>query len=203
MSSKNSNDARTPDQVTQSLRKGFAWTTTHSKIVLGAIIAFVTIGLGASIASYLSEKKEISQQEKYFLLERAYTDKKASFEEAERAAQAASQDKKAPTPDASKKATGDLTKDYGTVVTDFENFVNENPKTQAAQMAALNLTDLYGEYKNPDAALAILQKVAIRTCAIPQQCSFYRVAWTEQLLLSGWAMNQSRRRRSTSMLISN
>lgn len=159
MNSKTPNDARTPDQVTQTLRKGFAWTTMHSNIVIIAVIAFVVLGLGLSLAGYLSEKKEVAQQEKYFLLERAYTDKKDAFAETSRAELLAAQDKKAPAVDPAKKPSGDITKDYGTVVTDLESFVDAGPKTQAAQMAALNLTDLYMKYKTPDSALAVLQKV--------------------------------------------
>ncbi len=62
--------------MTRTLRQGFVWTTGHSKLVIGLIAIFVVIGAGASIMGYFSEKKEISQQEKYFLLEKAYSEKK-------------------------------------------------------------------------------------------------------------------------------
>lgn len=155
-------DLKSPDQVTQTLRQGFVWTTAHSKIVITAIAAFIVIGVGFSIFSYMSEKKEVAQQEKYFLLEKAYTDKKRGFEEVARAEmiQAQTKDKKAaPAFDASKKATGDLDKDYGAIVKDFEAFITEAPKTKAAQMAALNLADLYMSYKKHDEAIATLAKV--------------------------------------------
>lgn len=160
-------ELKSPDQVTKTLRQGFVWTTAHSKLVVGTIAAFVVIGVGVSIANYFSEKKEISQQEKYFLLEKTYTEKKRGFEEAARAemtqaaqAQQAKKDKKAaPTFDPSKKASGDIQKDYGPVITGLESFVSDSPNTKAAQMAALNLTDIYLTYKKNDEALATLQKV--------------------------------------------
>lgn len=155
-------ELKSPDQMTQTLRQGFVWTTSHSKMVIGAIAAFVVIGVGASLANYFSDKKEVSSQEKYFLLEKSYTDKKRGFEEAARAEVMAAQakDKKAaPAVDPAKKATGDLEKDYGSVVAGFEAFINEAPNTKAAQMAALNLSDIYLSYKKNAEALTALEKV--------------------------------------------
>ncbi|MGZ3770532.1 MAG: tetratricopeptide repeat protein [Bdellovibrio sp.] len=156
-------ELKSPDQMTKTLRQGFVWTTAHSKIVIGAIVAFIVIGLGASLAGYFSEKKEVSQQEKYYLLEKSYTEKKRGFDEAARAEMnpaAAKKDKKeTPAADASKKASGDIQKDYGTVIAGFESFISESPNTRAAQMAALNLSDIYLNYKKQDEALAALQKV--------------------------------------------
>lgn len=155
-------DLKSPDQVTQTLRKGFVWTTGHSKAVISAVAVFIVLGVGYSIASYLSDKKETAQQEKYFLLEKAYTTKKSGFEEAARAEQinAQSKDKKnVPAFDPAKKASGDLQKDYGTIVADFESFINDAPKTKAAQMAALNVSEIYLTYKKNDEAAAVLAKV--------------------------------------------
>lgn len=155
-------DLKSPDQVTQTLRQGFVWTTGHSKMVLMALIAFVVVGAGISLAGYFSEKKEITQQEKYFLIEKAYTEKKRGFEEAARAeiVAAQSKDKKAaPAVDASKKASGDMQKDFGTEIAGFETFINEAPTTKAGQMAALNLSDIFTTYKKYDEALAALEKV--------------------------------------------
>lgn len=155
-------DVKSPDQVTQTLRQGFVWTTAHSKVVIGAVAAFVVVGLGASILNYFSEKKEIAQQEKYYVLEKSYTEKKRGFEEAARAEVAATQNKdkkNVPAFDPAKKASGDITKDYGTVITGFETFINEGATTKAAQMAALNLSEIYSTYKKNDEALATLQKV--------------------------------------------
>lgn len=148
--------------MTKTLRQGFVWTTSHSKMVIGAVVAFIVIGAGASLVSYFSEKKEVALQEKYFLLEKSYTEKKRDFEEAARAEITAAQtkDKKAAAAfDPTKKASGDLTKDYGTIVTNLESFIAEAPNSKAAQMAALNLSEIYLTYKKFDEAFATLQKV--------------------------------------------
>ena len=155
-------ELKSPDQMTKTLREGFVWTTSHSKMVISAIVIFIVVGAGVSISGYLSEKKETEVQEKYFVLEKAYNDKRRGFDEAVRAEMAAAQakDKKtAPAVDPSKKATGDLQKDYGSVISGFETLVSEAPKTKAAQMAALNLSAIFTDYKKTDEALAALQKV--------------------------------------------
>ncbi len=158
MNQRPSKDAKTPDQMTQTLRKGFVWTATHSKVVAVGIVIFVAIGLGTSLYGYFKQKTEVTQQEKYFLLEKSYLTKKADFDAAEREA-ARPQDKKTPPVEAAKRPTGDIAKDYGTAIADLENFIAENPRTQAAQMAALHLSDAYLKYKNPDTALALMQKI--------------------------------------------
>lgn len=156
-------DLKSPDQVTQTLRQGFVWTTSHSKIVITVVLAFIVVGSAISLVGYFADKKEMAQQEKYFLLEKAYTQKKSDFEATSRAETMAAQNKNSKTPppavDPAKKATGDLEKDYGTVVANFESFINEEPKTKAAQMAALNLSDIYLTYNKTDEAIAILDKV--------------------------------------------
>lgn len=153
-------DVKSPDQVTQTLRKGFVWTTNHSQMVLGALVVFVVAGIIWSVVGYFSEQKEMSQQAKYFMLEKNYTEIKRGFDESARNELLAAQAKdKAAKPPAGKKASGDLTADYGPVVSGFEGFIAEAPKTRAAQMAALNVSDIYLNYKKPDEALAALQKV--------------------------------------------
>jgi hypothetical protein len=163
LSTKISKDDLKIDQVTQTMRKSFVWTTDHSKMIVGAIIGFVILGGGFSLWTVWAEKKEVSQQEKYFILEKAYNEKKRGFDEATRAEMmaAAAKDKtKAPPVDATKKATGDLEKDYGTIPADFQAMIDSVPNTKAAQMAALNLSDLYSTYGKNDEALAALDKVS-------------------------------------------
>lgn len=163
MSTKITKDDLKTDQVTQTMRKSFVWTTDHSKMILGAIVAFVVLGAGYSLWGAFAEKKEVSQQEKYFILEKAYNEKKRGFDEAVRAEMmaAAAKDKtKTPPVDATKKATGDLDKDYGTIPADLNALIDSAPGTKAAQMAALNLSEIYSMYNKNDEALAALDKVA-------------------------------------------
>lgn len=67
--------------------------------------------------------------------------------------------KKTAPPSTAKKASGDIQADYGSVITGFDGMIAESPKTKAAQMSALNLSEIYVTYKKYDDALAALTKV--------------------------------------------
>jgi hypothetical protein len=74
---------------------------------------------------------------------------------------AAAKDKtKTPVADPTKKATGDLEKDYGTIATDLQSMIDSAPGSKAAQMAALNLSEIYSNYNKNDEAIAALDKVS-------------------------------------------
>lgn len=152
------------DQLQKNLREGFQWTTSHSKMVLGAVAVFLVVGIGISIAQAMKAKNESAAQEKYYVAEKRYNEKKMSFDQAE-AQKNQKQDKNAKTPAAPTLAvaSGDLQKDYGDIPAGFESILKENPKSLAAQMAALNLSELYLKYSQPQEALRALDTVAPHT----------------------------------------
>lgn len=154
-------ELRNPDQITKSLREGFVWTTTHSKLVITLVAAFIVIGGGITFTQYLSDSKEIKMQTKYYSMEKAYIEKRRGFEEA--AAEIKPPQEKGKKPavvaDLSKKATGDVQKDFGSIIASFDSLIGEAPHSNAAQMAALNISDIYLDYKKTDEALAALEKV--------------------------------------------
>lgn len=140
-----------PDQFQAELIKGFKWTTSHSKLVLGAVILFVVAAAAYTTAGYIKTEKETKVQEKYYSFERQYLEKKAAFEKPE------SKDKK----ETKITATGDLQKDFGSAVEGFESLVKEFPNSLGGQMSALHLSDLYMSYKKPEDALRVLKAVQI------------------------------------------
>ncbi len=153
---------KTPDQVTQTLKKGFVWTTGHSKIVLAGLGVFMFLGAVVTGLNSLSDTKERTQQEKYYILEKNYLDIKRGFEEFQQAEILKNNPKNpkiSPESDKLKKPSGDFDKDYGSVVAGFENFIKEYPNGYAAQMAALNLGEIYSSHSKFDEALTALQKV--------------------------------------------
>jgi predicted negative regulator of RcsB-dependent stress response len=159
-------DVRNPDQVLKTLKQGFQWTQNHSRAVLAIAIAFVVIGIGASVISSMSESKETRAQEAYFKFEKSYLDKKRDFEEAAR--NATRPPVKDPTKDPKEKpavkaiATGDLDKDFAPEVTGFKQVMEAHPSSKAAQMAALNLSEVYLNYKKLDESAQALEKVAFQ-----------------------------------------
>lgn len=150
-------DVRNPDQVLKTLKTGFQWSQSHSRAVLAGVIAFIVIGVGWTLMSSMSEKKETQAQEAYFKFEKTYLDKKRDFEEATRMA-ARPPGKEQPAP--KEKATGDMDKDYGPEITGFKEVMASYPNSKAAQMAALNLSEIYLNYKKVDEASQALEKIA-------------------------------------------
>lgn len=136
-----------PDQIQSELRKGFVWTTHHSKTVIAAVGIFAVIGGGVSISSYFKNKKEVEVQEAYYSIEKSYLEKKRAFDEA------------ASKKDAAKSASGDISKDYSEIPEKFEAFVKQSPMSHGAQMAALNVSDIYMNYGKLSEALAVLSSV--------------------------------------------
>jgi tetratricopeptide (TPR) repeat protein len=147
-------DLKAPDQFHAELIKGFQWTTSHSQAVLGLVAVFVIAGAVYSGVTYFKSEKENTVQQKYYTFERQYTEKKAGFDQA-----LMQKDKKDPKAPPVEAASGDLQKDYGTVVEGFESVLKEYPKTRGGQMAALNLSEIYANYKKNDDALRVLKAV--------------------------------------------
>lgn len=154
-------DVRSPDQVLKTLNKGFEWSQSHSKLLFSAIALFLVAGIGYSVYNSVSKSKETQAQEEYFQFEKNYLEKKRGFEEAERGDKPNPlEPKKDPAAPVKAKATGNVEKDFGPEVAGFQKVVADFPSSKAAQMAALNLSEIYLSHKNPDGALQALEKVA-------------------------------------------
>lgn len=165
-------DVKSPDMIQQELRKGFQWTAKHSKTMLLAVLAFMGLGGAISGKNYLDQKAENEIQSQYFKIEKNLLEKKAAFAAAEEKAKAATAPAKDSKKDSKKtakaealaetpaaKSTGDMQTDYGTMPADFMQIIEKSPKSKAAKMAALNLSDLQIQYKKFDDAKATLSKI--------------------------------------------
>lgn len=153
------NEIRQPDQFQKTLKEGFQWTTAHSKIVFSAILIFLVVGGGISLNKTFQLKKETEVQEKYFSIEKQYVEKKRNFDEALRDSKKT--DSKAAPAEVAKKLslpTGELTQDFGKLTDDFKAIIEAAPQTKAAQMAALNLSEIYVKYGQQDEALAVINR---------------------------------------------
>jgi tetratricopeptide (TPR) repeat protein len=158
------------DEMTKQLTISFDWIVAHKFFVIFVLAIFFVSGLGYVVYSKTKLDTELKVQEKYFVVEKKYLDQRTQFDEAERE-QKAEQDKaKAPkakaTPEADKKtpkalASGDLEKDYGTVVKEFNDLLTAQPKSLAGKMTSLLLADIYGDYNKHEEALASLSKSAV------------------------------------------
>lgn len=114
------------------------------KLIAGAFVALIVVGVVAGVLSIQGAKKEQQAQASYFLAEKKY------FELKNKAA--------TPPTDNAKKAEP-VTADYSGVKQDFEKVMVDFPKSKAAQMSAVYLSDILVSEKKKDLALSTLQKV--------------------------------------------
>lgn len=114
------------------------------KLIAGAFVALVIVGITAGVLSIQGAKKEQQAQASYFLAEKKYFELKTKA--ATPPAEAATKKIEAPA-------------DYSGVQQDFEKVIADFPKSKAAQMSAVYLSDIYMTEKKKDLALSTLQKV--------------------------------------------
>lgn len=155
------------DIVTAELQKGFQWTTSHSKAVVGVLVIFLIIGLGLSGYSYFGEKKETELQSKYFQLENEYLKKKEQFSLYESSSKALAtstkSDKKASTDTTKKtegtKPTGDIEQDYGPIKTGLSDLIQSAPNSKAAALSGLLVSEILQDYQKSSEAIDLLKKI--------------------------------------------
>lgn len=161
------------DQLTAAGRNAFDQIMRNQKIVLSVAVILFLVGAGYVAWDKVNYSKEVAVQEEFYAIEKGYLKTKESFDKAEAEQkdkalkEAAKKDPKKnaaaeETKDASTPLTppsGDLTKDYGTVVTGWNKLIDAHPGSKAAAMASLELSQLYLKYKAPKEALTVLSKV--------------------------------------------
>lgn len=160
------------DEVQKRLTLTFDWLVAHKVFVVFLLGLFILSGIGFITYDKIKKDTELKAQEKYFLVEKKYLEQKNIFDEAEREKQANEDKKKSAgktkedvKPEEKKplKAlpTGDIEKDYGSIVKDFEDLVSAQPRSNAGKMAAIVLADIYIDHNKFPEALASLNKLAI------------------------------------------
>jgi predicted negative regulator of RcsB-dependent stress response len=157
------------DIVQKDLTLVLDWMVANKVLFILAIGILGLSGVGYVMYNQVRRDTNLKIQDQYYAIEKDYMKTKADFEEADKQAkdaEAKANDKtkkdpkaKAEVPPAPKvRASGDLEKDYGSVVAKFADLNNSNPKVMPAKVAALVLADLYWEYKKYDLAVKILEK---------------------------------------------
>lgn len=162
------------DQLTAAGRNAFEYILKNQKMVLSVALVLLLAGAGYVAWDKVNYSKEVTVQEDFYSIEKSYLKTKEAFDKAE-AEQKDKALKEASKKDPTKKKaledtqeastpsltppSGDLNKDYGTVVTGWNKLIDAHPGSKAAAMAALELSQLYLKYKAPKEALSVLSKV--------------------------------------------
>ncbi len=165
------------DQLTVLGQSAFLHLVRNQRVILFAALILLLAGAGYVAWDQVSHSKELSAQEEFYTVEKQYLKLKESFDKAEAEQKdkemKASSKKELAKKDANKKEeltnekienlpSGDMTKDYGAVVEGWNKIIDAHPSSRAAAMAALELSQLYLNYKLPKEALQSLSRVKTR-----------------------------------------
>jgi tetratricopeptide (TPR) repeat protein len=157
------------DNVQRKLTLVFDWIVANKVLIVLLVGVIAFSGIGYVIYTQVKQSTQLKIQDEYFVIEKDYLKIKTDFDEADRQAIAAEAKAKDKTKKDAKKdepkeeppkarASGDLDKDYGTVVARLTHLHGANPKSNPGKVASLLLADLYWEYKKFDAAAGVLEK---------------------------------------------
>ncbi len=138
------------------------------KVLFGLFIAAVVGGTLWTLMSYQNKKKEMASFTELYKITKVYNQKKAEFEEAKAAKDEKNQKKEDKVEEATKDeaaekdlvmASGVLEKDYPNLPGQLENFIKEHKGSNASGEAALTLSEIYDEYKQPEKGASALKDV--------------------------------------------
>ncbi len=121
------------------------------KLILGICAGLFVIAAAFTIQATMKLSSEKANQEKFFAIEKKFSDYKIKKNKDVN-----------PNPAAKKEVPAtpaELVKDLATVKKDLESFIAANPNSKATQMAALYYSEILREEKNNELALSTLQKV--------------------------------------------
>ncbi len=147
------NDAKTPDIVTQELKKGFQWTTAHAKLTIFVSAAFVALGIGYSVYKYLADQTEEKAQEAYYKVEEEYQ----KLQESARpkpAAKPAKGEKAA-------AAEAPVVVDYEPLAQKFATVTADHPGSRAALLAYLNFSEIKAKDKKYEEIIQSADKIKV------------------------------------------
>lgn len=147
-------DLRSPDAFQKTMEQSYSFMTRYGKLIVGLLAALVLVAIALLVMDALSDRKETKATAALYQPQRDYKKIQDGFQQAKTPA-APGADPKAPKPVA---ASGDLQKDYGSVIPGLEKVVSEHSGTVAAGQAAAYLAAIYQEYGKLDEAKAVLEK---------------------------------------------
>ncbi|MCB0379294.1 MAG: hypothetical protein KDD33_12445 [Bdellovibrionales bacterium] len=142
-------------KASQVIEKNFKWI----------LAVFVVVVIASSAWVAMKRMEASTEKEAFgelFKITKPYFEKKEEFEKATQQEQQKKPAKDKETKKDEKtfaKASGDLDKDFGDVVQNLEGFIKTAKHHKAASEAALILSDIYNEYKQPAKGAEALNQV--------------------------------------------
>ncbi len=130
----------------------------HNKGVVASIVGLAIVaGAGVVGWDFLSSHKEKKAQETFYEVEKLYSQKREKFDQAKFGALSGAKVEDLIKAGTAARPSGDLAKDYGTVIDELETFATNNKGTTAAVQASLLAAETRIEYKQSEQALKTLE----------------------------------------------
>lgn len=126
-------------------------------LAIGVVTVAILVGVGVVGWDLISERKEKNAQEAFYAIEKDYTAKREKYDQAKFATLTGGKIEEMIKAGTAIRASGDLTKDYGTLVEDLEAFASKNKGTTAAVQASLIAAETRLQYKQAEQALQTLE----------------------------------------------
>lgn len=135
--------------------KASSFLIDYAKPIAIAFLALVLIGGGIGVFKMIQTSRDQKSQGQFGAVEREYTTLKQKFLQAE-TQKNQPPPKEGETRPPAQTATGDMEKDYGTIVARFQEVIRNYEGSQAAKMSALYLSEIYADHaKLEDARKAL------------------------------------------------
>ena len=149
-----------PDMFVSTMDRGWS-AVEKNRTLVTTIVALLFIGAVAYVGmDLLGRRADRKAADDLYKIEAQYLKLKEGFERAKaEAAQPKDAKKPETTEPAAVAASGDLQKDYGTVLPELEKVAEAHPGQAAGAQAAVIAADIYLEYKQPEKAVSVLDKV--------------------------------------------
>jgi predicted negative regulator of RcsB-dependent stress response len=129
----------------------------HKTIVIAVIAAIAVGGIGYLANGAIKSRSELNAQNTFFPIEKSYTEKREKFDQAKFA------DLTGQKAEGAVKASGDLAKDYGTLVDELEAFAKAHAGTAAGAQAAMLAAETRMSYNQAELAGSTLESLVKET----------------------------------------
>ena len=148
---------RNRDFLQEAMMNFVDWMERNKAIVAGVVALAILAGAGVVGWDLISERKEKTAQESFYAVEKLYSERRQKFDQAKFGALSGAKVEDLIKAGTAARPSGDLAKDYGTVIDELESFANDNKGTTASVQASLLAAETRIEYKQADQALKTLE----------------------------------------------
>jgi tetratricopeptide (TPR) repeat protein len=143
--------AASSSTTTQVAAAQIHWAEEHAKAITGFIVFLLICGAAYMAMGFFAKRQERAATEEFYSVAAKFHKAKEEYDQA-KYRDAAPKGEKVPD---GKVATGDLQKDYGTIVSDLEKIARDRAGTSAGAEAGILAGDTYLQYKQPDKAVEL------------------------------------------------